>query len=171
MLPISHRTCIVLVVPVVGVSWKNSQRHEIDMKICIETEVKAPLGTVWDAWVTPKDITSWNFAVDEWWCPRVELTLEVGGKFNYRMEARDGSTGFDFEGTFTKLEPRKYVHFQLDDSRVVKVEFIEAENGVRILETFDAEDENSADQQKQGWQSILNNFKKHVEKTATDKRL
>lgn len=133
------------------------------MQIIIETEVQAPLATVWDAWVTPKDITNWNFAIDEWCCPRAELNLEVGGNFNYRMEAKDGSMGFDFEGTFTKIESSESIHFELGDNRVVTVEFIETINGVKVVETFEAEDENSAEQQKQGWQSILNNFKKYVE--------
>lgn len=133
------------------------------MNIIIETEVKASLAAVWEAWVTPEDITSWNYATDEWCCPRAEINLEVGENFNYRMEAKDGSMGFDFEGTFTKVSPSEFIHFKLEDDRVVTVEFIEIENGVRVVETFNAEDENSAEQQKQGWQSILNNFKKHVE--------
>jgi len=133
------------------------------MKISIETEVQAPLATVWEAWVTPEDITSWNFPIDEWCCPRAEIDLQVGGKFNYRMEAKDGSVGFDFEGSFTKVEPRDSIHLVLEDDRVVTVEFIEKANGVRVVETFCAENENSPEQQKQGWQSILNNFKKHVE--------
>jgi len=133
------------------------------MKITIETEVQAPLATVWEAWVTPEDITSWNFPIDEWCCPRAEIDLQVGGKFNYRMEAKDGSVGFDFEGSFTKVEPRDSIHLVLEDDRVVTVEFIEKANGVRVVETFCAENENSPEQQKQGWQSILNNFKKHVE--------
>lgn len=133
------------------------------MKISIETEVKASLTAVWNAWVTPEDITSWNYAIDEWYCPKAEIDLEVGGKFNYRMEAKDGSMGFDFEGTFTEINPQKSIRFELEDSRVVTVDFSESAEGVRVIETFDAEDENSAEQQKQGWQSILNNFKKHVE--------
>lgn len=133
------------------------------MKISIETEVKASLTAVWNAWVTPEDITSWNYAIDEWRCPKAEIDLEVGGKFNYRMEAKDGSMGFDFEGTFTEINPQKSIRFELEDSRVVTVDFSESAQGVRVIETFDAEDENSAEQQKQGWQSILNNFKKHVE--------
>jgi uncharacterized protein YndB with AHSA1/START domain len=136
------------------------------MKIAIETEVKAPLAVVWNAWVTPKDIINWNFAIDDWRCPEAEIKLEVGGKFNYRMEAKDGSTGFDFEGTFTEIIPDKFIHFELEDNREVTVEFKETANGVRVIETFEAEDENSAEQQKQGWQSILNNFKKHVERKS-----
>lgn len=133
------------------------------MKISIETEVKAPLNTVWDSWVTPEDIASWNFAIDEWCCPKAEVNLHVGEKFSYRMEAKDGSTGFDFEGTFTKVTPHEAIHFELEDNRVVTIEFMETNDGVKVVETFEAEDENSVEQQKQGWQSILNNFKKHVE--------
>lgn len=133
------------------------------MQISIETEVKATLAQVWDAWVTPMDITSWNFAIDEWCCPSVELNLEVGGAFKYRMAAKDGSMAFDFEGTFIKVIPQNAIHFALGDNRVVTVEFTETATGVRVVETFDAEDEHSAEMQKQGWQSILNNFKKHVE--------
>lgn len=133
------------------------------MEISIETEVNAPLSTVWDAWVTPEDITRWNFAIDEWCCLKAELDLEVGGSFNYRMEAKDGSAGFDFEGEFTEITPYKSIHYTLGDDREVEVKFIETKNGVRVVETFEAEDENSAEQQKQGWLSILNNFKKHVE--------
>lgn len=133
------------------------------MEINIETEVNAPLTVVWDAWVTPEDITKWNFAIDEWCCPRAEVSLEVGGKFNYRMEAKDGSMGFDFEGRFTKIIPNESIHYELGDERLVRIEFKETANGVKVIETFEAEDENSAEQQKQGWQSILNNFRNHVE--------
>lgn len=133
------------------------------MKIAIEVEVKAPLETVWAAWVTPKDIVNWNFAIEQWCCPKADIDLTVGGKFSYRMEAKDGSMGFDFEGTFTEVKPLQSIQFQLEDNRAVTVEFVESDNGVTVTETFEAEDENSAEQQKQGWQSILNNFKSYVE--------
>lgn len=133
------------------------------MKISIETLVKAPLSRVWDAWVTPDDITRWNFAIDSWCCPAAEIDLRVGGNFSYRMEARDGSAGFDFTGTFTAIQPGQLIRFSLGDNREVSVKFSESQDGVRVVETFDAEDENSAEQQRQGWQAILNNFKKHVE--------
>ena len=118
---------------------------------------------IWDMWTSPEDIKSWNFASDEWCCPNAEIDLKVGGKFSYRMEAKDGSMGFDFDGTFTKVVPCEIIEFELGDSRQVTVEFIEISDGVRVVETFEAECKHSADQQKQGWQSILNNFKKHVE--------
>ncbi|WP_439135313.1 SRPBCC family protein [Pseudomaricurvus sp.] len=133
------------------------------MKISIEIEVDAPLNTVWDAWVTPEDITCWNFALDEWCCPRAELNLEVGGRFNYRMEAKDGSMGFDFEGEFTEINHCRSILYTLGDDRNVEVQFLETQNAVKVIETFEAEDENSAEQQKQGWLSILSNFKKYVE--------
>lgn len=133
------------------------------MKISIETEVNAPLSEVWNAWVTPEDITQWNFAIDEWCCPRAEIHLEPGGRFNYRMEVRDGSVGFDFEGQFIAIRPHQSIQFKLEDDREVTVEFVEGENGVRVIETFEAEDENSAKQQREGWLGILDNFKKHVE--------
>lgn len=133
------------------------------MKITVETEVVAPPKKVWDAWVTADQITKWNFAIEEWCCPSAEVDLRVGGKFKYRMEAKDGSVGFDFEGVFTKVAPQQSLHFELGDSRLVTIEFMQTANGTRVAETFDAEDENSAEQQRQGWQSILNNFKKHVE--------
>lgn len=133
------------------------------MEISIETEVEAPLSTVWHAWVTPEDIIHWNFAIDDWCCPSAEIDLEAGGKFCYRMEAKDGSVGFDFEGEFTEIDVHKAIRFQLGDVREVTVEFIETDTGVRVVETFDAEDENSAEQQRLGWLGILNNFKKHVE--------
>ena len=136
------------------------------MNISIEIDVKAPLYDVWKAWITPQDITKWNFASDDWICPSAEINLIVGGKFNYRMEAKDESIGFDFEGEYTEIEPHKAIRYKLEDNRKVTVEFIETKNGTKVVETFDAEDENSAEQQRQGWLSILKNFKKHVESNS-----
>jgi uncharacterized protein YndB with AHSA1/START domain len=120
------------------------------MRISIETVVKAPLNSVWDAWVTPEDISSWHFAIDEWRCPEAEINLEAGDRFKYRMEAKDGSMGFDFEGRFTAIRPYDAIYFKLDADREVTVQFIEIENGVKVIETCDAEDENSAEQQREG---------------------
>lgn len=137
------------------------------MKISIETEVNAPLRSVWNAWVTPEDITRWNFATNDWYCPKAELDLVAGGRFNYRMEAKDGSGGFDFEGTFTAITPYNLIRYKLDDKREVEVQFIETEHGVKVVERFEAEDENSAELQRQGWLSILHNFKLHVERKGS----
>ncbi len=133
------------------------------MEIAIETTVDAPIDRVWAAWVTPDDITQWNFASDEWCCPNATIDLTIGGKFNYRMEAKDGSMGFDFDGTFISLDPESAIEYALADGRTVKITFTQTDTGVRVIETFDAEDEHSAEQQRQGWQCILDNFKAHVE--------
>lgn len=134
------------------------------MKISIETTVNATIDKTWSAWTTPSDIVAWNFASDEWCCPNAEIDLVVGKGFNYRMEAKDGSMGFDFGGTFTQVRPNEFIEYALEDGRKISITFEKTENGIRVIETFDAEDENSAEQQKQGWQCILENFKKHVEK-------
>ncbi|OYP30409.1 SRPBCC family protein [Rhodopirellula sp. MGV] len=133
------------------------------MEIAIETTVDAPMEEVWAAWVTPEEITQWNFASDEWCCPNTTIDLVVGGQFNYRMEAKDGSIGFDFEGTFTAIDPQAAIEYALADDRSVKITFTQTESGVRVVETFEAEDENSAEMQRQGWQCILDNFKSHTE--------
>lgn len=131
--------------------------------ITIETLVKAPIRSVWESWTTPADITHWNFASDDWHCPQAEIDLIIGGAFNYRMEAKDQSGSFDFAGTFTAVRPYSSLHFELNDGRSVKVEFTETNGSVRVVESFEAENIHSIEQQKEGWQSILNNFKKHVE--------
>lgn len=141
------------------------------MKISIETIVDAPLQRVWECWVTPADITQWNFASDEWCCPSAELTLEVGGKFNYRMESKDAVTGFDFNGKFTYIQPLHAITYRLADEREVLVKFIETENSTNVIETFETEDENSVELQKQGWLSILTNFKKHVESKISKEQI
>ena len=133
------------------------------MEISIETTVNAPIEQVWSAWVTPENIKHWNFASDDWYCPDALIDLTVGGKFSYRMEAKDGSMGFDFEGRFTSIDANNHIEYALEDGRKVSITFSKVEQGIRIVETFEAEDEHSGEQQKQGWQSILNNFKRHVE--------
>jgi uncharacterized protein YndB with AHSA1/START domain len=133
------------------------------MKITVETLVKAPLDDVWNAWNTPADIMQWNAAIDTWHTPRATVDLREGGKFLSRMEAKDGSAGFDFAGTYTRVVPKRLVAYRMEDGREVGVEFKEQADGVRVVETFDAETENSAELQRGGWQSILENFRRHVE--------
>jgi len=133
------------------------------MNISISVLVNAPLVQVWSSWITPKDITQWNFASDGWCCPKAESDFIEGGKFCYRMEAKDGSMGFDFEGVFSSISLNERVRFVMGDNRKVDVEFHETSEGITVTETFETEDENSVEQQKQGWQAILNNFKNHVE--------
>ena len=136
------------------------------MKITVETVVKAEPGRVWDAWNNPADIKQWNNASDDWHTTSSSVDLREGGKFTARMEARDGSQGFDFEGTYTRVEPNKTIEYRMGDGREVKVEFVPGADGVLVKETFDTEDENTPELQRQGWQAILDNFGKHVEAKA-----
>lgn len=133
------------------------------MKITIETLVKSNIEKVWAAWTTPADINQWNAASDNWHNPKSENDLRVGGRFCYRMEVKDGQMGFDFEGTYTKIVPQKVIEYVLTDNRAVTVTFEPINGGVKVVETFEAEDANSAEMQKQGWQSILNRFSSYVE--------
>jgi uncharacterized protein YndB with AHSA1/START domain len=131
-------------------------------KITVESHVAAPLQEVWRAWNTPDDIKQWNAASDDWHTTKSAVDLRVGGAFSSRMEAKDGSMGFDFAGTYTKVVEHKLIESSFGD-RVLLVEFIAGQGGVTVRETFDAESTHSVEQQRQGWQAILNNFKKHVE--------
>ncbi|MBU2918279.1 SRPBCC family protein [Psychrosphaera sp. F3M07] len=135
------------------------------MLISIETLINASLEQVWSAWTTPSDIVNWNFASDDWICPKADIELVVGGKFNYRMEAKDGSFGFDFEGRFTCVKPHQQIEYVLGDDRKVFITFTQTDQGVKLVEAFEAENENSNERQRHGWLSILNNFKQHVEQT------
>jgi uncharacterized protein YndB with AHSA1/START domain len=133
------------------------------VKITVETVVKAKLGQVWNAWNNPADIKQWNTAQEDWHTTRSAVDLREGGKFSARMEAKDGSEGFDFEGTYTRVVPNKTIEYQISDGRQVKVEFAERADGVLVKETFDTENENPPELQRQGWQAILDNFRRHVE--------
>lgn len=132
--------------------------------ITVEAIIDAPLEKVWHNWTDPKEIIHWNAAAETWCSPRATNDLKVGGRFNYRMEACDGSEGFDFEGTYTQVEPMKKICYTMDDSREAIIVF-NTENGkTRIIETFQAENSNSLELQQFGWQAILNNFKQYTEK-------
>jgi uncharacterized protein YndB with AHSA1/START domain len=132
------------------------------MKITVETLVNAPVSKVWGAYTTPADIKQWNTASDDWHTTQATVDLRDGGAFSSRMEAKDGSFGFDFAGTYTKIVPLKLIEYSFGD-RTGEVEFLPGADGVTVRVTFDAETTNSIDQQRQGWQSILANFSKHVE--------
>lgn len=132
------------------------------MKITVETKVQAPLAKVWQAWTTPADICHWNAASDDWHTTKATVDLREGGTFSSRMEAKDGSMGFDFAGTYRKIVPNELLECQFGE-RILRVEFISGADGVTVRETFDAESTHSIEQQRGGWQAILDNFKKHVE--------
>ncbi|HWW06278.1 SRPBCC family protein [Collimonas sp.] len=131
-------------------------------KITVETLINAPVAKVWSAYTTPSDIKQWNTASDDWHTTKSTVDLRVGGIFSSRMEAKDGSFGFDFEGTYTKVVPHELLEFSFGD-RAASVEFITGATGVTVRVVFDAESENPIEQQQQGWQSILDNFAKFVQ--------
>ena len=132
-------------------------------KITISAIVDAPINKVWNCWNLPEHITKWNAAIDTWHCPSAENDLCVGGKIKSRMEAKDGSMGFDFEGVYTEVVPHQRISYKLGDEREVNISFKELGHTTEIIETFDAENQNSIELQRGGWQSILNNFKKYTE--------
>ena len=133
------------------------------MKISVETAVNAALNRVWDAWNNPEDMKRWNAASKDWHTPSASVDLREGGRFSARMEARDGSEGFDFEGTYTRIAPHRLIEYRMSDGREVKVEFSEEPGRVLVRETFDAESQNPPELQREGWQAILDNFARHVE--------
>ena len=132
------------------------------MKITVESIVKAPLAEVWRAYTTPDEITQWNAASDDWHTTKATVDLRVGGTFSSRMEAKDGSFGFDFAGTYTRIIPNELIEYSFGD-RTASVGFIANAEGVTVRVDFDAESEHPVEQQRQGWQAILNNFARHVE--------
>jgi uncharacterized protein YndB with AHSA1/START domain len=132
------------------------------MNIIIETTVKAPIDKVWRAYTSPEDIIQWNAASDDWHTTSSSVELRVGGTFSSRMEAKDGSFGFDFAGTYTKIVPNELIEYVFDN-RSASVEFMQTNIGVKVRITFVAETEHTIEQQEEGWQAILNKFAKHVE--------
>jgi uncharacterized protein YndB with AHSA1/START domain len=132
-------------------------------KITVEVQVDATIDLVWQYWTEPKHIVNWNFASDDWCAPKAENDLRVGGKFSSRMEAKDGSFGFDFGGVYDEVKINEVIASTLEDDRKVSIHFSVLGNTTIISETFEAETENSVELQKGGWQAILNNFKKYVE--------
>ena len=131
--------------------------------IAIEAIVNTPVEKVWKYWTTPEHITKWNFASDDWNCPRAENDLQVGRKFSFRMEAKDGSFGFDFWGTYDEIKTNELIAYTMGDERKAKITFTSNGNCVHITQIFEAENENPVEMQKGGWQAILNNFKKYTE--------
>ncbi len=132
------------------------------MRISVETVVNAPIEKVWSIYNSPEHIVKWNAASDDWHTTSSSVDLRVGGNFSSRMEAKDGSFGFDFAGTYTKVEKNKLIEYSFGD-RLAQVEFSALPDGVRVRVEFDSEETHSVEQQQQGWQAIIDNFKRHVE--------
>lgn len=134
------------------------------MKITIQATIAADKKKVWEYYINPKHIVNWNFASDDWCCPSAENDLKVGGKYKARMEAKDKSFGFDFEATYDEIVEGEKFTYTMPDNREVNVTLADVDGKTQLTIIFDAENENPAEMQKAGWQSILNNFKSYVEK-------
>lgn len=141
------------------------------ISITVEATINAPVEKVWKLWTTPEHIINWNSASPDWHTPKAENDLRVGGKFSSRMEAKDGSFGFDFGGDYTKVDENKMIEYVMGDGRKVQVLFASEGDTTKVTEIFDAETQNSVELQRSGWQAILDNFKKYVETIDTLKSL
>jgi len=126
-------------------------------------DIESDVSTCWEVWTSPKHIVNWNFANSDWHCPSAENDCRTGGFFSWRMEAKDQSMGFDYCGTYSHVEPHQQIDIELEDKRKVTIKFEQIVAKSRVTERFEVEDVNSAELQKQGWQSILDNFKQYIE--------
>ena len=142
---------------------KLSETPEAKVVITVETEVNATIEKVWNYWTLAEHITKWNQASDDWHCPAAENELRPGGKFSYTMAAKDGSFSFDFWGVYTEIVKHKKISIILGDDRKMEVLFEEKEGITSVQESFEAENTNSLELQRGGWQAILDNFKKHTD--------
>jgi len=131
--------------------------------ITVKCKVEAPIEVVWELWTTPEHITKWNNASEDWHTPYSENDLRVGGKFKSTMASKDGTMSFDFIGEYTKVENHSLIEYKIADGRKVDIYFITLEDGVEIVESFEPENVNSEEMQREGWQAILDNFKKYAE--------
>lgn len=135
------------------------------MKITVTTDIHAPLPLVWQAYTTPEHIVQWNAASDDWHTPWATVELHPGGAFVFRMEAKDGSMGFDFAGTYTQVQPQALLAYAFGE-RNAEITFQQHPNGVVVNVSFDSETLHPLEQQQQGWQAILTRFKHYVEGLA-----
>lgn len=133
------------------------------MQIKISTTIEESIDTVWNRWARPEHIVNWNFATDEWQCPEASNNLIPNGTFSWRMEAKDGSMGFDFSGKYLKILEHQKIEAELDDGRKWNITFRVNNDNVEIEEVFDADENAPIEMQKQGWQAILENFKAYTE--------
>lgn len=131
--------------------------------VTVEVVVNSDIDTVWETWVSPEHIKQWSNASDDWHTPHAEVDLREGGEFLSRMEAKDGSFGFDFRGMYQKIVPLQLIEYNIEDGRHVSIVFEATADGVKVTETFDPEETNPVAMQKKGWQAILNSFAKYVE--------
>ncbi|MGX7666836.1 SRPBCC family protein [Flavobacterium pedocola] len=131
--------------------------------ITVAATVNVPVHKAWEFWTEPQHITQWNNASNDWHTPKATNDLRNGGSFNYRMEAKDGSFGFDFEGNYTEIKPNELIEYTIADGRKVQILFESLDNETHVTEIFEAEDVHPVELQQDGWQAILNNFKRYTE--------
>lgn len=136
--------------------------------ITVETIVHSPVERIWTYWTEPKHITQWNTASEDWHTPYAENDVKAGGKFLSRMEAKDGSFGFDFTGVYDHVSINESISYTIADGRKVEVKFSRQDNDTKIITVFDAEEMNTVEMQQAGWQAILDNFKKYVESSPEE---
>jgi uncharacterized protein YndB with AHSA1/START domain len=148
-------------------SKAHDKMSPMNKTITVEAVVYRDIEIVWNAWVSPEHIVHWLHAEDTWECPKADADVKVGGHFSSTMRAKDNSVSFDFSGVYTAVEEGAHLAYTMDgeDARTVTVDFIPGDGGVRVIETFEMENENSEEMQREGWQSIMNNFKAYVEGT------
>lgn len=132
-------------------------------KVTVGTTINSKPQKVWEYWTKPEHITKWNFASNDWYCPKAENDLKVGGKMKSRMEAKDGSFGFDFEATYNEIINQKKITYTIEDGRMATTIFEDLHGKTKVTTNFDAESQNSVEMQKDGWQAIIDNFKSYVE--------
>ncbi|MCC3374506.1 SRPBCC family protein [Cohnella sp. REN36] len=133
------------------------------VSITVETTIHKPVAEVWSYWTEPQHIMQWTFASDDWHAPKAENDLRVGGEFSTRMEAKDGSFGFDIGGVYDEVRINEFISYTMGDARKVAITFVSQGNDTKVIETFDAEATNPVEMQQAGWQAILDNFKKYSE--------
>lgn len=134
-------------------------------KVTVQVVVQAPIEKVWSCWTEPEHITKWNQASEDWHAPRAENDLRAGGKFMTRMEAKDGSMGFDFAGVYDEVKPHEWISYTMADGRRVEITFTDQGGETKVVETFDAESTHPIEFQQAGWQAIMDNFKKYTEES------
>jgi len=132
-------------------------------RVTVQAVIQSPVEKVWKYWSEPEHIMKWNQASDDWHVPRAENDLRVGGKFVTRMEAKDGSMGFDFGGIYDVVKSHEEISYTMGDGRKVDIIFISQGNETKVVETFDAEGTHPVEHQQAGWQAIMDNFKKYTE--------
>jgi len=136
---------------------------ETPSKITVSIVTSIPLEKAWDLWTLPEHIVNWNFASEDWCAPNATNDLKIGGTFSYRMEAKDGSFGFDLKGTYIAIKPMELIEYNLEDNRKVSINFESKNNETHIIQTFEAENQNPIELQQNGWQAIMNNYKIYAE--------